>query len=77
MSDRERLEQLEQQIRQCNSDEQLWLIERLASGLRKHAAPVAHDAELAAMAADPEIQHELRQIERDFSDTEHDGLDKY
>jgi hypothetical protein len=28
---------LEQQIRQCTSDEQLWLIEKLASGLRQHA----------------------------------------
>ena len=33
------------------------------------------DAELSKMAADPEIQKELREIENEFSPTEGDGLD--
>lgn len=33
------------------------------------------DNELAQMAADPDIQRELREIEREFSPTESDGLE--
>jgi hypothetical protein len=33
------------------------------------------DNDLAAMAADPEIQRELRQIEKEFRPTEADGLE--
>ena len=33
------------------------------------------DAQLSKMAADPEIQKELQEIEQEFSATEQDGLD--
>lgn len=36
----------------------------------------AIEAELAAMANDPDIQCELRQIEAEFSHTEMDGVDQ-
>lgn len=32
------------------------------------------DTQLSEMASDPEIQRELREIEREFSVTEQDGL---
>jgi hypothetical protein len=68
MTDNSRLDDLEQQARQLSAEEQLWLIERLVRHLRAvpSAGPVAADADLAAMAADPEIQRELRAIEREF-----------
>ncbi len=73
-----RLQDLEQQIRTFSAEEQLWLIERLAHGLRANPPPGHSPAEaaLAAMASDPEIQQELRAIEHDFAVTERDGLEK-
>ena len=35
----------------------------------------AFDAQLVAMAADPDIQHELHQIDEEFAETESDGLE--
>jgi len=71
------LMELEKQIAQLPRDAQLLLIERLAHHLRLTAtvpeAPVEND--LAAMAADPEIQTELRMIEEEFRGTEGDGLE--
>jgi hypothetical protein len=77
MTDNPRLDDLEQQARQLSAEEQLWLIERLVHHLRAvpPARPVPADAALAAMAADPEIQRELRAIEREFAGTEQDGLE--
>jgi hypothetical protein len=70
------LAEIEQQVRQLSPDEQLWLIEQLVQGLRRRSAPAQADwaQELAAMAADPEIQRELRQIADEFGPTEADGL---
>jgi hypothetical protein len=36
---------------------------------------ISHD-DLAALAADPQVQAELRQIAAEFAVTEHDGLDR-
>ena len=69
--------QIEDSFRRLPISEQLGLIERLVhrvheSTLRQHEDL---DNQLAAMAADPEIQNELQQIEREFSVTESDGLE--
>ena len=53
------------------------LIERLAQCLRQRTLPdqPALESHLAAMASDPDIQRELRQIEAEFADTDPDGLE--
>ena len=62
------LEQIEGMIRLLSREEQIWLIERLAHDLREGEAKsripeqVTLKNQLAAMAADPEIQAELRKI---------------
>jgi cytidylate kinase len=74
-------QELEKAIASLSFSEQLWLLERLASQLRKRAEVPQKlkkadiEAELAAMAADPAIRHELRVLEREFAPTEADGLD--
>lgn len=75
------LEQIEGMIRLLSREEQIWLIERLAHDLRESEArsripeQVTLKSQLAAMAADPEVQTELRKIEYEFSVTESDGLE--
>ena len=70
------LSQIEENIYQLSLAEQLWLIERVAQRIReKLVAQNALDQQLAAMAADQEMQHELRSIEEDFADAAADGLD--
>ena len=60
------LENLESAISQLALLEQIRLLERLAQRVRKQTErQQSLDAELAAMAADPAIQHELRQIEQE------------
>ena len=69
------LSQIEEHIAQLSLDEQLWLIARVAQ--RLHTQLVAQsplDAQLAAMASDPEIQNELRAIAEEFASAEADGL---
>jgi hypothetical protein len=62
------LDRIEADIDQLSLSEQLWLMERLAHRIRQHALPAAIDIEsdLAAMASDPDIQRELRQIEHEL-----------
>jgi hypothetical protein len=71
------LSEIERQIHELPLDQQLWLIESLAHGLRQSALADRADLErdLVTMAADPEIQAELRRIEAEFSPTEADGLE--
>jgi hypothetical protein len=71
------LRELEQRIAQLPRDDQLWLIERLAHRLRLTTVLPQEplESDLAAMAADPEIQRELRDIEEEFRGTESDGLE--
>ncbi len=68
---------IEKQIDQLSREEQLWLIEHLAARLRKDvsSARSTWEADLAAMAADPEIQAELHKIEEEFRAAELDGLE--
>lgn len=64
--------QIEDGFNQLSIPEQLWLIERLVH--RVHEATLNNrsdlDQQLVLMANDPEIQSELRQIEREFSHAE-------
>jgi hypothetical protein len=70
------LSQIEENIYQLSLAEQLWLIERVAQRIReKLVAQSALDQQLAAMAADQEMQQELRSIEEDFAHAAADGLD--
>jgi hypothetical protein len=72
------LETIENAIDQLSLPDQLLLMERLAGRIRSLAlgTPVIDESALAAMAVDPAIQRELRQIESEFSITEADGLDR-
>lgn len=71
------IEQIEGDIEQLSLADQLLLMERLAHTIRRSATSVqpSLDDQLAAMADDPAIQHELRLIEMEFTGTEADGLD--
>jgi hypothetical protein len=71
------LKSLDSQIGELSRDEQLWLLERLARLLRETASgdQAAIEGDLAAMASDPEIQRELRNIDEEFAPTERDGLE--
>jgi hypothetical protein len=70
------LSQIEQSINQLSLDEQLWLMEQLAHRIRENTLKQSFwDTQLAAMAADPEIQNELRKIEEEFAFAEADGLE--
>lgn len=70
------LSQLEKHLMQLPVDDQLWLIERLTQHLRQRLANwPALERQLAEMAADPEIQRELRAIEEEFAPAEADGLE--
>ncbi len=57
--------------------EQLWLIERLVHQTRRNSEPQVPDStnQLALMAADPEVQRELQNIEAEFAFAEFDGLE--
>ena len=70
------LSQIEESISQLSLAEQLWLIERVAQRLRDTlGAQSTLEQQLAAMAADQEIQQELRRIEEEFTQAAADGLD--
>ena len=69
------LTQIEERVSLLPVDEQLRLIERITHRLRKDMVErIALDNQLAAMAADPEIQGQLGKIEEEFSFAEADGL---
>jgi len=72
------LMQIEENIRRLSLPEQLHLLEWLARAVRQHAlvGESSQDNQLALMAADPDIQRELRQMAAEFVVTELDGLDK-
>jgi hypothetical protein len=70
------LAEVERTALQLSHEERLWLIERLAQSLRagRRGGQADWGQGLAAMAADPEVQRELRQIADEFAPTEMDGL---
>jgi hypothetical protein len=68
---------IENQFSELPFEEQLLLIERLVHRLRNNALGErsAWESDLAAMAADAEIQSELRRIDAEFRSTEAGGLE--
>ncbi len=70
------LTQLEELIGRLPIIEQLVLIERVSQQIRQRLSSGKNeDAQLAFMAADPEIQTELGKINDEFLVTEADGLE--
>lgn len=70
------LTQIQETINHLSSDEQLWLIEWLAHRIRARTiAQSVWESQLADMAADPEIQGELKMIDAEFAIAEADGLE--
>lgn len=69
--------ELEASIRELPREEQLWLVERIIHSLRESELQehAAWEADLVAMAADPTIQKEIREIEQEYSVAENDGLE--
>ena len=70
------LSQIEEHISRLSAEEQLWLIARVAQRLSAQLTTQSPaEAQLVAMAADPEMQAELRTIAEEFAYTEADGLE--
>lgn len=71
------LSDIETKLDKLSHEEQVWLIERLYERVRQgeSAEKPGFEADLARMAADPEIQNELRNINGEFLTTEADGLE--
>lgn len=70
------LPQLERNIQSLSLQEQLSLLEWLVQTIRTHTVfdQPSIENELAEMAADPEIQTEIKAIESEFEFAEADGL---
>ena len=69
--------QIEDSFNQLSVPEQLRVIEHLVRRVHDKSRGEADDldGQLAMMAADPDIQNELREIEQDFACTDSDGLE--
>jgi hypothetical protein len=67
------ISKIEQSIFALPLGEQRRLLARVSKKLRKREE-AERDAQLRAMANDPAIQKEIRDIEREFMQTELDGL---
>jgi len=72
------LSEIENRFAQLPTEAQLSLLERLVHRVRAGLAGSRDpwEAELSAMAADSEVQRELRRINSEFSPAEADGLEK-
>ena len=69
------LSEIEAHIDELSVAEQLALLEYVAQRLRKNLGAQSNlENELALMAADPDIQRELREINEEFASMEADGL---
>jgi hypothetical protein len=71
------LAQIEESFTQLSVSEQRRLIERLVNRVQENTLKRSEDADnqLAQMAADPDIERELREIEREFAAAQSDGLE--
>jgi hypothetical protein len=71
--------QIESEFARLSPEAQLGLLERLLHRVRLAVAGrhEAWQAELSAMAADPQIQRELSQINAEFRGAEGDGLERH
>jgi hypothetical protein len=71
------IQEIENKFAQLPRETQWSVIERLVHRLRcseELSSRGIWEAGLAAMAADPEVRCELKQIEQEFAPTEADGL---
>jgi hypothetical protein len=68
--------EIESRFAHLPAERQRTVLERLADRVHSNAEPTdeSWEAGLAAMAADPEIQAEIRRIDSEFRVTEMDGL---
>lgn len=66
--------QLEREIQRLTFEEQIWLLERLAHHIRERTLHQDIEKQLAEMAADPDIQRVISEIQSEFAVTESDGL---
>jgi hypothetical protein len=70
------LSEIEAHIDELSVAEQLALLEYVAQRVRKNLGAQSNvENELALMAADPDIQRELREINEEFASMEADGLE--
>lgn len=71
--------EIESEFARLSSDAQLSLLERLIHRARVTVAGRRDtwEADLSAMAADPEMQRELSCIKAEFDVTEADGLERH
>jgi hypothetical protein len=58
--------ELMERIEKLSLRERAWLLARLAASVERAVNDDFRADELAAMAADPDIQREIREIEEDF-----------
>lgn len=72
------LSEIESEFARLSPEAQLTLLERLVHRARVTVSGQRDtwDADLSAMAADPEMQRELNCINNEFAVTEADGLEK-
>lgn len=71
------IQEIESRFAQLPRALQWSVVERLVHRLRSSEEPAvrgAWEADLATMAADPEVRRELEQIEHEFAPAEADGL---
>lgn len=70
------LEDIESEFARLSPEAQLSLLERLLHRVRVGVSGPGNnwDAELSAMAADPQVRRELQSINTEFNATETDGL---
>jgi hypothetical protein len=70
------LQDIETRIGQLTTAEKQLLLDRLSRDLRA-AKSAALGTTLTAMAADADIQRELREIEQEFAEASEDGLESF
>ena len=73
------LSEIESEFARLSPEAQLTLLERLVHRARVVASGNRDtwEADLSAMAADPEMQRELNHLNAEFATTEADGLERH
>ena len=73
------LSEIENEFARLSPEAQLGLLERLVHRARVAVSGCSDnwEANLSAMATDPEMQHELSRINAEFSTADGDGLERH
>ena len=71
-------DEIQSQFAKLSPEIQLTVLERLVHQMRvaTHASGDSFRADLAAMAADSDVQREIAEINKEFRVTDNDGLSK-